>query len=552
MQYTVGRAGFPLYDTGMASYQTLVLQPYRSLLQRIDSTPMYRVVTWALSLLVAWSLLLSLLGQIRPTISELFLSLLVVLVAAVGANLVCARVWRIRANHESAVITALLLFFIVLPAATLPQSWIEAIQAGVGDWVPRAVFDYGIIALAAFLAVVSKFLVAIRRQHIFNAAAFGAAVLSVSGVHEFTWWIGTPEMFLPLLAVGIVVVHKVRKWEMVLAFLAVGFVVFLFDEWRYEQDLWRSAQFFWLSYSSLFLACFMLTEPFTTPPTRRLQVVYGALVGFLAHTIVFYPYMTMTPELALLVGNLVLYPATLRRKLFLQLQECRTLAQDTYEFIFAKPAGLSFIPGQYMEWELPHPGMDRRGQRRYFTIASAPSEATVRLAVKILPEGGSSYKDALLALQPGEQVIASQRAGDFQLPADTTTKLALVAGGIGVTPFRSFVQHMRDTGAAYDTVLYYCNNTRADVAYRDLFDTAADELSWQTVYVYAKEEATAANEAEGYVTAAMIREHTPDFADRTWYLSGPPGMVHAYETLLQKELGLPARQIVKDFFPGLA
>lgn len=513
---------------------------------------MYRVVTWSLSFLIVWALLLSLLGQIRPTISELVLSLLVALAVAVGANLVCARVWRVRANHESAVITALLLFFIVLPAATLQQSWIEAIQTEVGGWIPMVVFDYVVIALAAIIAVASKFIIAIKRQHIFNAAAFGAATLSVSGVHEFTWWVGTPEMFLPLLAMGVVVVHKVRKWEMVLAFLAVGFAVFLFDEWRYEQDLWRSMQFFWLSYSSLFLAFFMLTEPFTTPPTKRLQVIYGALVGFLAHTIVFYPYVTITPELALLLGNLAFYPATLRRKLFLRLQEQRTLAQDTYEFIFSKPTGLRFLPGQYMEWELPHKAMDRRGQRRYFTIASAPSEETVHLAVKILPEGGSSYKDALNNLQPKDQLIASQRAGNFLLPDTTERKIALIAGGIGVTPYRSFVQHMRLTDEVYDTVLYYCNNTKDDVAYRDLFEAAAAELPWKNVFVFAKDTATHANQAEGFVTAAMIRERTPDFFDRTWYLSGPPGMVHAYETMLQKELGLPARQIVKDFFPGLA
>jgi ferredoxin-NADP reductase len=513
---------------------------------------MYRVVTLALLFLVASSLLLSIFNSIRPNPGEIVISALVSVGVAFLTNVTLAKIRGVKANHESAVITGLLIFFITMPAAGLATEYQVHILRFIGGSIPAFFFDYAIIALASLLAVASKFLLVIRRQHIFNAAAFGTAALSVTGVHEFTWWIGTPELFIPLAVAGAVVVHKVRKWPMVGTFLVVGFAVFLFDEWRFDQNLVQSSQFFWLSYSSLFLATFMLTEPFTTPPTTRLQVAYGACVGFLAHTVVFYPFVTMSPELALLVGNAAFYPTTLRRKLFLPLHKIRTIAADTFEFAFHKPAGLTFLPGQYLEWELPHEEKDRRGQRRYFTIASAPSESKVRLAVKILPEGGSSFKNALVAMEPGDQVIASQRAGDFTLPASTTTKIALVAGGIGITPYRSFVQHMRHTDQVYDTVLYYCNNTKDDVAYRDLFEAAAQEVPWKNVFVFANDTPTQPHEAEGFMTATMVRERTPDFAERTWYISGPPGMVNAYEALLHDELEIPRTQIVKDFFPGLA
>lgn len=55
----------------------------------------------------------------------------------------------------------------------------------------------------------------------------------------------------------------------------------------------------------------------------------------------------------------------------------------------------------------------------------------------------------------------------------------------------------------------------------------------------------------GYVTAQILAHHTPHYRERTWYISGPPGMVNAYQKLLRKA-GVPRRQIKTDFFPGVA
>ena len=519
--------------------------------QQIDAIPMYRIVTLALVWLVFWSLLLGLLGYIRYGFVEQAISLAVVVVVAFASNVALAKLRRIAAHHESALITALLLFFIAVPAASLNNSYQVAIDGWLGWSLPSFFYDQIVIIMATTIAIASKFLLVIRGQHVFNAAALGAVALSVTGIYEFTWWIGTPELFIPLLIAGLVVVHKIRKWEMVGAFLLVSFIVFMYGEWQFEQNLSQSVSFFFLSYSTLFLAFFMLTEPFTTPPTRRLQIFYGAVTGWLAHSMLFVPYFSMSPELALVIANAIFFPATLRRKLFLTYQSHRKIAADTYEFVFTKPAGLIYQPGQYLEWELAHSGMDKRGQRRYFTIASSPTEPDVRLGLKILPENGSSYKAALKQLQSGDRLVASQRAGDFLLPKDTKQKLGFIAGGIGITPFRCFAQYMLDTRRTSDTVLYYCNSQRDEVAYRDVFANAAQSLSWKNVYMLANDQAVAPEEKAGYITADLLKQTTPDYTERVWYLSGPPGMVTAYEKLL-RELGVPRRQIMKDFFPGLA
>jgi len=48
----------------------------------------------------------------------------------------------------------------------------------------------------------------------------------------------------------------------------------------------------------------------------------------------------------------------------------------------------------------------------------------------------------------------------------------------------------------------------------------------------------------------MILKAIPDYQGRTYYVSGPPDMVRAYEHIL-KNMGVKQNQIKKDFFPGL-
>ena len=97
--------------------------------------------------------------------------------------------------------------------------------------------------------------------------------------------------------------------------------------------------------------------------------------------------------------------------------------------------------------------------------------------------------------------------------------------------------------------LYYANNFGADIAYVDELKRAEVEHDLKWVNVVAKESVTDCE--EGYLTKEIIERHSPDYKERMWYLSGPPGMVSAYQKLL-REAGVPTKQIHTDFFPGLA
>jgi len=503
--------------------------PLKIIQHKLDQIAMYRSVTLALLFIVVCSFGLSFAEILFYSPTQLALSLLLCLAIALPVNILFAKLLKIPANHESAVITALILFFLFLP----PQNLDEAM------W----------LAVATAVGVASKFILAWRKQHVFNAAAIGAVAVSLPYFLEAPWWVATPPLFIPLVIAGIAVVTKVRKWTPVLTFILVALLVFIYEELKFGSDVLTATETFFLSWPALFLAFFMLTEPFTLPGTKKFQVAYAAIVGFLSSTAIFVPFFAMTPELALVVGNLVFFPATLTQKLYLTFKEKNLVAKNTWEFIFDKPADMHFKAGQYLEWTVPHNKQDTRGQRRYFTIASAPEESIIRLALRVEEEKGSTYKKELMELQPGEQIIASQRAGDFLLPKDATKPISMVAGGIGVTPFLSHLAHAEATNRPSDINLYYCNNTSSDIAYSDVFKKYQDSLKFKVINVLGKE--TNPLYETGYINADMIKKHNPDYLERIWYLSGPPRMVDSYSQLL-REMKVPNKQIKKDFFPGLA
>ncbi len=110
--------------------------------------------------------------------------------------------------------------------------------------------------------------------------------------------------------------------------------------------------------------------------------------------------------------------------------------------------------------------------------------------------------------------------------------MALIAGGIGITPFRSMVKYLQDTQGNRDLVLLYANNDDK-FAYHQVFDQA------RTIYHNTA--------TSGYVTAQFIQKNIPDYSARHFYISGPPAMVDSYKKIL---LSLKVKHIHTDYFPG--
>jgi ferredoxin-NADP reductase len=271
-------------------------------------------------------------------------------------------------------------------------------------------------------------------------------------------------------------------------------------------------------------------------------MVYGAIVGALFSPFIAIGPISSSPELALLVGNVFSFAVSPKGKRMLTLQKKEAVSNGIHHFTFVPDKKLSFRPGQYLEWTLGHDKVDSRGNRRYFTIASSPTEDTVQLGVKVYTPS-SSFKTKLLALAPGDTIVAGQLAGEFILPKNPRQKLVFIAGGIGITPFRSMIKNLIDRGEKRDIVLFYSNRTRNEIAYRTLFDEATQKFGMKIIY-------TITDHGER-INADSIKKEVPDYRERTFYISGSHAMTNSLHKIL-RDMGVPQANIKTDFFPGLA
>ena len=85
------------------------------------------------------------------------------------------------------------------------------------------------------------------------------------------------------------------------------------------------------------------------------------------------------------------------------------------------------------------------------------------------------------------RILAAQVAGDFTMPKDQTQKLAFIAGGIGVTPFRSMVKYLNDRRERRDVVMLYANRRYDEILYSDVFQAAPSVFRFRPVYVLSKQ-----------------------------------------------------------------
>ena len=502
----------------------------------LNNITMYRLVMYYLIILLAIAAIFGAFGILPYNPIAIAFSTLFLLVVAWATNGILARIMGAHPNTESVYITALILALIITP--------------GMPNDVSTVIF----LAWAAVLAMASKYVFAIDKKHIFNPAAFAVAVTALAFGQTASWWIGGNVPMMAFVIVGgLLVLRKIQRFDLALTFFVFALASDVLTHAAFDPI--STVQKAIIHTPLFFFASIMITEPLTTPPTRRWRMIYGAIVGALFSPFIAVAGVSSSPELALLVGNVFSFIVSPKGKHVLTLIKKEEVGDDIYHFTFAPDKKLSFRPGQYLEWTLgakggvPDEKADGRGNRRYFTIASSPTENTVQLGVKFY-EPSSSFKKRLLTMQPGDTIIAGQLAGEFTLPNDPKQKLTFIAGGIGITPFRSMVKDLVDRNEKRDVVLFYSNRSEGEVAYRGIFDDAAQKMGIRTIYITTGGGAPNVNGGTR-LTANAIKKEIPDYGERMFYISGTHAMTNAFEKTL-REMGVPRANIKTDFFPGFA
>ena len=211
-------------------------------------------------------------------------------------------------------------------------------------------------------------------------------------------------------------------------------------------------------------------------------------------------------------------------------------AKDVMSFKFKSDEPLNWKPGQYMFYTLPNKNPDNRGVTRYFTISSAPFEGFVMITTRIsLPS--STFKKSLTEMKIGETIQVSGPDGDF-VADDPNKNYVFIAGGIGITPFRSILLDLDHKKLPINVQLLYANRD-ADIVFKEeLKSLISRNASFKINYFINPQR----------IDTSTI-EQLNNINNRMFYVSGPEPFVESIEKIL-KGLGVKPLNIKLDFFPG--
>jgi len=207
-------------------------------------------------------------------------------------------------------------------------------------------------------------------------------------------------------------------------------------------------------------------------------------------------------------------------------------------FIFKPSEPVMWKAGQFFHYVLHHEPTDDRGSDRWFTIATAPSEKTVMVTTRFADDKRSTFKKAFANLKIGDAIEISDLGGDFTVE-DLTKEYVFIAGGIGITPFRSILKDLDQSGKQVPITLLYANRDQ-NIVYKEELGAFAKNNPNLTIHFIISPER---------IDVAKIKEFFPDMQKPMFYISGPEPMVESLGNAL-KEAGITADHLKQDWFPG--
>lgn len=234
----------------------------------------------------------------------------------------------------------------------------------------------------------------------------------------------------------------------------------------------------------------------------------------------------------------------------MKLKERKEIANGTMAFFLEKPEGFDFKPGQAMEVKLiDPPETDAEGNSRAFSIASAPHERDIMFATRMR---NTAMKKSLKKIPLGTEIEVDGPWGDLKLHARATRPGVFLAGGIGITPFRSIVLDAARNKLPHKLWLFYSNHRPEDAPFLEELERAEkDNPNFRmiaTMTEMGKSSQTWRGKT-GVVDKAMLSDAIGDLNAPIYYIAGPGGMLNAMRKMLL-DAGVNEDDIRAEEFAG--
>lgn len=227
--------------------------------------------------------------------------------------------------------------------------------------------------------------------------------------------------------------------------------------------------------------------------------------------------------------------------------EVSDIIQRTYNvrsFRFKKKGDIDFKAGQFFFVGIKIDGEERA---KHFSFSNSPTEKEYIEFTKKLTD--SDFSKALDRLKIGDWARLKMPYGSFTFEGEYK-KIAFLSGGIGITPIRSICKSVVDKELDRDLTLLYGNRASKDIVFKDDFD-AMQKAHPKLKVIHTLSEADSEWAGRrGHIDSRLIKEEISDYAERRFYICGPPSMVEAMKNILLDELNLPAEQVITENFTG--
>ena len=233
-----------------------------------------------------------------------------------------------------------------------------------------------------------------------------------------------------------------------------------------------------------------------------------------------------------------------------RLQSRQGVADGTMAFRFDKPRGWVFKAGQFLDMTLLNPAeTDAEGNSRSFSIASGPDEDTLMVATRMRD---TAFKRVLKTMPIGTAVKIEGPSGDLTLQNDSTRTAVFLAGGIGITPFRSMLVQAAHQKLPHRLFLFYSNRRPEDAPFLTELRSLEKENQRFTLIATMSEMSSSQRPwsgETGLIDHALLSRHLKDAVSPIYYVAGPPAMVQALSETLKKQ-SVPDADIHAEEFSG--
>ncbi len=228
--------------------------------------------------------------------------------------------------------------------------------------------------------------------------------------------------------------------------------------------------------------------------------------------------------------------------------EKRAEAQGITTFVFRPEKPVRFEAGQFAFFNFKLNGKEFS---KHFTISNAPTRELIEMTTIL---SGSDYKNALDSLQPGQLVELAGPMGEFTLKKAKDKKIVFLCGGIGITPARSILEFLADSKQNREIVLFYSNRNIERIAFRQELERLQKKIFGlkivHTLTDLSEEEKKNWNRETGVINKLLVEKHSGELKNAVFFVVGPPKFVEAMNSMLKKDLKIPAKNIAVENFSG--